>query len=383
MKRILLIITLLVSLNAVAQEGISFHHGTWSETVQKAKNENKLIFVDFYTQWCGPCYNMAKSVFTLYSVGSFYNDHFICSKIDAENGEGIQLAKQYAIHSYPTYLFINPNTLEVVHRSSGRQDPDVFMFTGKSAINPKKCSSYFDAQIAAGNKTPELLIDYAQYKGSIYDNDTALKIASELFLLNGYSLENKSMWELFTKYVKGSDNKLFLELVAHKDKYSQLYGTENVDKKIYTEFQFVRPLSKLKSLPNFNGKEVLLLQSVCDSLIHEKRYEDSYSYLDSLMNYKGKFAQDICKYLYYISRSVYYSEYPAMWIDKCFELSRYVAYNNPDRDDATMHYDYALQLESKLKRAGVVLKEPVYGQKQYTLRPLDLKPKPKPKSVKK
>lgn len=72
------------------------------------KKEKKPIFIDFYTQWCGPCLNMAENIFTLGSVGNFYNDHFVCLKIDAETGEGVELAKKYEVASFPTFVFVNP-----------------------------------------------------------------------------------------------------------------------------------------------------------------------------------------------------------------------------------------------------------------------------------
>ena len=55
MRRIFFtIVVLLFSWNVFSQ-GIQFETGSWKEVLQKAKQENKLIFVDLYTTWCGPC----------------------------------------------------------------------------------------------------------------------------------------------------------------------------------------------------------------------------------------------------------------------------------------------------------------------------------------
>lgn len=54
----------------VGQEaGISFDVHTFAEAMEKAKAENKLVFMDCYTTWCGPCRMMASQVFTQQKVG--------------------------------------------------------------------------------------------------------------------------------------------------------------------------------------------------------------------------------------------------------------------------------------------------------------------------
>lgn len=45
----------------------------WKKIVKKAKKEKKLIFVDCYTSWCGPCKMLAKDVFTRDTVADFFN----------------------------------------------------------------------------------------------------------------------------------------------------------------------------------------------------------------------------------------------------------------------------------------------------------------------
>ena len=106
MKKLIFLFSLFIAFQAVAQEGIRFRHCSWEEAKAMAKKEKKPIFIDFYTQWCGPCLNMAENIFTLGSVGNFYNDHFVCLKIDAETGEGVELAKKYEVASFPTFVFV-------------------------------------------------------------------------------------------------------------------------------------------------------------------------------------------------------------------------------------------------------------------------------------
>ena len=54
MKRIVLFVLVIVmALPLVAQ--INFREGGFIKALTAAKAENKLVFMDCYTSWCGPC----------------------------------------------------------------------------------------------------------------------------------------------------------------------------------------------------------------------------------------------------------------------------------------------------------------------------------------
>lgn len=82
-------------------QGIEFFHGTWEEVKAKAKEADKLVFVDAYTTWCGPCKRMAANIFPLPEVGEFYNANFINYKLDMEKGEGPDFARKYGVRAIP------------------------------------------------------------------------------------------------------------------------------------------------------------------------------------------------------------------------------------------------------------------------------------------
>src|ERR671933_1693692 len=98
--------------------GIRFFSGSWQEALAEAKSQHKPLYVDFHTSWCPPCRRMAREAFPSPKVGDKYNATFISYQLDAELGEGVDLARQYSVSSYPTSLFITPEG-EVVHRAVG------------------------------------------------------------------------------------------------------------------------------------------------------------------------------------------------------------------------------------------------------------------------
>lgn len=327
MKKLIFLFSLFIAFQAVAQEGIRFRHCSWEEAKAMAKKEKKPIFIDFYTQWCGPCLNMAENIFTLGSVGNFYNDHFVCLKIDAETGEGVELAKKYEVASFPTFVFVNPKTEKAIHISGSNQDRETFLFTGASALDPKKTSVYLMEQQKAGNTKPEFLLDYAYYAASRYNRTESEKCAEQLITMPGYSLENPKVWALFVKSIHGRDNKLFKMLCSDIDKYRKIHGTQAVDSKLFKECNYCPDAAELAAIPDFEGKTFLTRKNEADRLISAEKYEEAARLIDQMVADPGAFREELCIYFRFMTRSATYKDYPEFWKEKCLEYSRYMAYN--------------------------------------------------------
>ncbi|MEO1515976.1 MAG: thioredoxin family protein [Bacteroidota bacterium] len=80
---------------------------TLSDVLEKAEAQNKLVFVDFYADWCLPCKMMDEDVFTDKTVASFYNENFLNYKVNAEEKTGPNLVFVYGVQVYPTLLFLD------------------------------------------------------------------------------------------------------------------------------------------------------------------------------------------------------------------------------------------------------------------------------------
>lgn len=91
------------------EEGIKFQDITFEEALAKAKKEDKLIFLDAYTSWCGPCKMLERTTFKSKNVGDVFNKNFINIHIDMEKGEGPLIARKYQVRAYPTLILIKPN----------------------------------------------------------------------------------------------------------------------------------------------------------------------------------------------------------------------------------------------------------------------------------
>lgn len=104
-----------------ADQGIIWEEGTLMQALKKAGKEGKLVFLDCYASWCGPCKYMATQVFTTREAGEFFNKNFVNIKIDMEKGEGINLGRELRIQGYPTFIIMNPNGKELGRIVGGAQ----------------------------------------------------------------------------------------------------------------------------------------------------------------------------------------------------------------------------------------------------------------------
>lgn len=386
MRKFWILLFCLYCFSGFAQEvnhGIVFYHGNWNEALEKAKKENKLIFIDFYTQWCGPCLAMAEDVFTLSFIGDFYNTNFVNCKIDAENGEGVELAKRYEVHSYPTYVFVDPADETVVHRSKSRQSAEQFLATGQGALDPELRSDFLLQEFDKGRRDRDFLIHYIDYNASIYEREK-VATAFDLLIEQGGKLTDPDLWRIFDRNITGAQNKYLKELTAHYPDYLSALGKKVVDDKLYRETRYCSP-EELAVMPEFEGKKLNQYMNRLNTLVRSKKYEEADVIIRQIMADSTIDRQAFIDQFKYTVRSSHWDpETPVEWLTKCASYLQYIAYNDNNRQDAFIHQEYAAMLERLLRLTpgaektfpASILKGPEAGVKEYNMRPRNLAKKP-------
>lgn len=232
MKRLSIFLFIVVPMLAFAQ-GVDFNHGSWAEILEKAKSEKKLIFVDAYTTWCGPCKMMSNQTFPNKEVGDFYNARFVNAKIDMEKGEGVDLAKKYFIQAYPTLLFIDGDG-EVIHRTAGFHGVKEFIDLGKTALEPSRSLKGLQKKYQKGDRTPEFLSQYTEAKFMAMD-PTYTETAEEYLKTQGDWGSEKNM-EFIFKYAGDPMSPSFAYLVKNKAAFERKYEMVPVNSRIEETF---------------------------------------------------------------------------------------------------------------------------------------------------
>lgn len=209
MKKIYISFSLLLIAQLTFAQGIVFFKGSWQEVLQKAKSENKMIFVDFYTTWCAPCKFMSGTVFTQSEVASYYNNTFINYQVNAEKEE-LEFVKHAQISGYPTLAFFKPDGTEFF-RKMGGIDAGNFVALGKQVADFEKNKSAYEKN----NKDVAALGPYVQILMQT-DPDKASLIAKKyLAVIKTDEMRVMDNWALIFSFEQDPDSRFFEYSLEH------------------------------------------------------------------------------------------------------------------------------------------------------------------------
>lgn len=297
--RILLFICsfLMIQTNSFSQ-GIEFFHGSWEEALEKAQADGKVIFVDAYAEWCGPCKRMAKTTFKDQKVGDFFNANFLNVKMDMEKGDGPTFRRKYPVSAFPTLFFLDPNG-EVVHKQKGAQKVDGLMKMAKFALSKVDYSADYAKLYEEGNREPQLVYDYVQALNK--SNKPSLKIANE-YLNSQDDLTTDFNQKFILEGASEADSRIFDMLIKNRSNIEKLTSKEAVQKKIQQacertvqkaiEYQSDDLLEVAKSaMKKHAPQEAKKFNSNAD-LVYYREMGDSKNYLKCCNDYVKKQAKN-------------------------------------------------------------------------------------------
>src|SRR5699024_5757740 len=182
----------------------------WEKIKQKAIKEGKLVFLDCYAVWCGPCKKMDRTVFHEPGVVDSFDTHFINTKFDMEKGEGVDLKNKFNVQAYPTYLFISPKAEEIVHRIVGSRDKEKFLAQANIALNGDENLAVMKQEYKNGNRNADFIKKYLEMLEGAYLKDDMTEVATDyLEEKSPEELFDETNWNIFVDYYEGVDSEVF------------------------------------------------------------------------------------------------------------------------------------------------------------------------------
>ena len=228
--RLLIVICMLLQLPALAQDGTRFRELTFDEALAAAKEEGKLVFVDCYTSWCGPCKNMTEKVFPQKEAGDYFNPRFVCVKYDMEKGEGLELAKRFDVHAYPTFVIVRADGT-VQHKLVGGSDLKEFIARVEKGLDEKTNLLFLNEAYERGGMDKAQLMGYYSVLSEAGEDEKAARVYAELWgRLTDEEKTSAEYWRLFENETCVIGTPAFDFLLAHLGETRESVGRERVDR---------------------------------------------------------------------------------------------------------------------------------------------------------
>jgi thioredoxin-related protein len=354
---LLLLITLLMGFKAAqADDEISFEKGSFSEVLQKAKDQNKIVMIDFITDWCIWCKHLDMRVYNNKEVVEYANAHQINWKTDAEK-EGKDLAKKYGVSGYPTLVFVDADGNEIDKIVGFYPAPDFLENIKK--INERKSSMAYLQSYYDNNKTDlKANLDLANRLIAEGKADDAKKYLTFIIQTDASNAAGYT-----------DDAEILMTMMEVKDKKADAYITDvtavlnkypstNLDKdaKIFLSDKYMESKNDSMSIATLNE---LMSKYPNDDMV--KFYTGQY-YLGKARKINGDTTATAEKYMEGIKNA---KESIPYFVGGIFEASAEniladLYYKSGDKDAAKKSIDRAIQLWPDNKTYNKT-KDKVYG----------------------
>lgn len=218
---------LLLGANVFA--GIDFESMTYEDALKKAKGENKLVMVDFYTDWCKWCKKLDKDVFSDEAVGIFVNEHFVAIKVDAEKGNGPALKESFRVPGYPTVVFVDASGAEI-DRAVGYAERDDYFQIIKDYVAGKNTLNDYLSQLSSHETDIELHYKVARKYDDRGQADKAMDHFEEILALDP---DNKAGYHDEARFQIGYYRYELNQNLAPLEEYAAVGTDDNHVKRAY------------------------------------------------------------------------------------------------------------------------------------------------------
>ncbi|WP_421764752.1 thioredoxin fold domain-containing protein [Ekhidna sp.] len=218
----------------LVQAQMKFEQGSWDEAVAQSRMSGKLIFLDAYAEWCEPCKEMEEYTFTDLEVANYYNANFINVRMDMEDYPGVELAEQYSVGVFPSFLFINGNG-EIVHRGCGAMDANQFLALGEDALTDSITLLTMEKRYDSGDRSADFMLDYL---GLLEEACLDAEGFAEGYLsdVDLNELTAETPWEVFAAYQWDIYSREFQHLIENRKVFEDAIGQRMVNAKLYDTY---------------------------------------------------------------------------------------------------------------------------------------------------
>ncbi len=298
MKKSFFFLMILTPLSILAQK-VDFTDNL-SKAKKQAAKEQKLIFIDFYTDWCKPCKMLDAEAFSEGEIADRLNAFFVNVKIDAESDRST--ASKYEINSYPTSLIVD-STGKVIHRSSGYGGVKPFWNKLEPALATTEKGAVFiilKAEFEKGRRDADFLKNYTRFRNIVGLKNDA--IVDEL--IEKMPVDSQNVYTaVLIQAIKNIEGKGFNYLIEHKSEKRFLQKLKALIQLNYQEALVAKDKKKLPKIlaanklvydtPSVSAAENAVLES---GFYWQIKNEDKFN--ETVLNYLAHIPTDTIVFLF-------------------------------------------------------------------------------------
>lgn len=339
MTRVFIILFLIVMKLSTHATGIEFSTDAWADVLKQAKAKQKIIFLDVYATWCGPCRHLEKNVFTQPALAEFYNEHFISKRIDAEREE-LAFIETLDIQAYPTLIFLDANG-NVINRAEGAPDAEELLEKAKQVLEYVTLSH--DQAKLSDPETMRRFLEILKGQDPLKAQQEATVYLSKVSLSD---LENEHNWLILAENITDATNREWTYVLSKPRIFYDL-DSDNFGSYLVTISQellekAVREknigLIKLKSTidelnAKVDGDSTLTIErfEIRNTATYYDKAGDVSKYCSSMDSYLRKFRwQDSDYLIYYSTDAVSKAKLPAD-LNRVITWSKQALVTNPQQ----------------------------------------------------
>lgn len=311
MKKISLFYSLLYILycQGLVAQPLTIIEQDYNQAKSLAAEQQKLLLIDFYTTWCGPCKLLDKQVFQDSNTSKKIAGDFIVLRYNAEKDSVYQLTKKHHIGMYPSAVILNAQE-RVVHQQYGTGGGDKELVVNYLAFLAKAKSLHRNGFFIKGVSTATQM-DYPSFYAN-YINRTEIKNIKKMtdqYWDTLSNLKGEIPFKVFCYFGGGNEkqNQYFLQ---HKKEFEKLFGETDVNfatsmiisDKAFGALQSVNRAafdSAMTLVKTYQaGKDAKRYIEFMEQrmLQAEGRWADAYTYLESLKKKKRASGEDIIRF---------------------------------------------------------------------------------------